>query len=306
MPLPLRHISASLLVGLALSGPAAADVGIVAIGDFGLGGDRERSTGAAVERFRGPRPADARVTLGDNDYTERPVAFRRNWRAAFGWAADDGLLVAGTLGNHDVRVDGGRYEFGPLGMPGRYYQRRVGDVSLFLLDSNNLGPAQLRWLDGALRRTDAVWKVVAFHHPPFSCGGYLGEKRVRRLLVPLFERHDVDLVLSGHDHNYERFAPTDPKGSPDPTKGLRQWVVGTGGASIRPFRVAAPGHGSCRSPRPVRHGRAGGATRRAPASGTAAWPRSAACAAPRPARARRRAHARSPCAPPWRRGGRAR
>ena len=226
MPLPLRHISASLLVGLALSGPAAADVGIVAIGDFGVGGDRARRPGAGVERFLGPRPAVALVTLGDNDYTERPVAFRRNWRAAFGWAADDGLLVAGTLGNHDVRVDGGRYEFGPLGMPGRYYQRRVGDVSLFLLDSNNLGPAQLRWLDGALRRTDAVWKVVAFHHPPFSCGGYLGDQRVRRALVPLFERRDVDLVLSGHDHNYQRFRRA----------GVTYVVHGGGGARLYRLR----------------------------------------------------------------------
>jgi 3',5'-cyclic AMP phosphodiesterase CpdA len=227
MPLPLRHILASLLVCLALAGPAAADVGIVAIGDFGVGGDRERSTGAAVQRFLGPRPADALVTLGDNDYTERPRAFRRNWTEAFGWAAADGLRVAGTLGNHDVRVDGGRYEFGRLGMPGRYYQRRVGDVALFLLDSNNLGPAQLRWLGGALARTDAVWKVVAFHHPPFSCGGYLGDKRVRRALVPLFERHDVDLVLSGHDHNYQRFRRA----------GVTYVVHGGGGARLYRLRT---------------------------------------------------------------------
>src|ERR671919_252211 len=171
VPLSVRHILGALLAFGTLAGPAAADTGIVAIGDFGVGGDRERATGAAVERFAATRPAAALVTLGDNDYTERPAAFRRNWRSAFGWAAEGGLLVAGTLGNHDVRVDGGRYEFGPLGMPGRYYRRRVGDVALFLLDSTNLGPAQLRWLDGALGRTDAPWKVVAFHHPPFSCGG---------------------------------------------------------------------------------------------------------------------------------------
>jgi 3',5'-cyclic AMP phosphodiesterase CpdA len=226
MPLSLRHISASLLACLTLSGPAAADTGIVAIGDFGVGGDRERRTGAAVERFLAPRPANALVTLGDNDYTERPSAFRRNWRAAFGWAAADGLLVAGTLGNHDVRVDGGRYEFGLLGMPGRYYQRRVGDVALFLLDSNRLGPAQLRWLDGALAATDAPWKVVALHHPPFSCGGYIGDDRVRRLLVPLFERHNVDLVLSGHDHNYQRFARA----------GVTYVVHGGGGARLYRLR----------------------------------------------------------------------
>ena len=106
----------------------------MAIGDFGVGGQRERLTGAAVERFAAGRPADALVTLGDNDYTERPAAFRANWLGSFAWAAADGLLVAGTLGNHDVRVQGGRYEFDLLGMPRRYYRRRVGDVGLFLVD----------------------------------------------------------------------------------------------------------------------------------------------------------------------------
>jgi 3',5'-cyclic AMP phosphodiesterase CpdA len=226
VPSARRHVAAILVAFAACAGPAAADTGIVAIGDFGVGGDRERAVGAAVERFLTGRPADALVTLGDNDYTARPSAFRRNWADSFGWAAADGLLVAGTLGNHDIEVNGGRYEWGPLGMPGRYYRRRVDDVSVFLLDSNNLGPVQLRWLDGALGRSDAVWKVVAFHHPPFSCGGYTGVKRVRRALVPLFERHDVDLVLSGHDHNYQRFRRA----------GVTYVVHGGGGARLYRLR----------------------------------------------------------------------
>ena len=210
---------------LALAAPAGADTGIVAIGDFGVGGERERNTGAAVERFAATRPADALVTLGDNDYTESPRAFRRNWLGAFGWAAADGLLVAGTLGNHDVRVDRGRYEYELLGMPRRYYWRQVGDVALFLLDTNGIGERQRRWLDGALARSDAPWKVVAFHHPPFSCGGYMGVRSLRRLLVPVFERRDVDLVLSGHDHNYQRFR----------RRGVTYVVHGGGGARLYPL-----------------------------------------------------------------------
>ena len=167
--------------------PAGADTRIVAIGDFGVGGDRQRLTGSAVERFAARRGIDALVTLGDNDYTERPAAFESNWLGSFGWAAADGLLVAGTLGNHDVRVDRGRYEFELLGMPGRYYRRRLGNVELFLLDSNRLGPTQLAWLDSALAASDARWKVVAMHHPAYSCGGYLGDRRVRSRLVPIFE-----------------------------------------------------------------------------------------------------------------------
>ncbi len=179
---------------------------MLAIGDFGVGGRSERLTGAAVERFAAARQVDALVTLGDNDYTERPAAFRSNWRDSFGWAFADGILVAGTLGNHDVRVDRGRYEFGLLGMPRRFYQRRVGDIGLFLVDSTGLGDAQLRWLDAALAASDAPWTVVAMHHPAYSCGGYLGDAGVRQRLVPIFERNGVDLVLAGHDHNYQRFA----------------------------------------------------------------------------------------------------
>ncbi len=166
------------------------------------------------------------MTLGDNDYTERPAAFRANWLGSFGWVAADSILVAGTLGNHDIRVDRGRYEFELLGMPRRYYQRRVGDVALFLLDSNSLGKVQLRWLDAALGSTDATWKVVAMHHPAYSCGGYLGDPRVRKLLVPIFKRHGVDLVLAAHDHNYQRFAARG---------GVTYVVHGGGGARLYPL-----------------------------------------------------------------------
>jgi 3',5'-cyclic AMP phosphodiesterase CpdA len=208
--------------------PAGAQTGILAIGDFGIGGERQRLTGAAVQRFAAePRQVDALVTLGDNDYTELPAAFTANWLGSFGWAAADGLLVAGTLGNHDVRVQGGRYEFPLLGMPGRYYRRRIGDVGLFLVDSNRLGDAQLRWLERVLASSDAPWKVVAMHHPAFSCGGYLGDPRVRRLLVPIFERTGVDLVLAAHDHNYQRFAQRN---------GVRYVVHGGGGARLYPLR----------------------------------------------------------------------
>ena len=182
--------------------------------------------GAAVERFAARRQVDALVTLGDNDYTESPAAFRRNWRGSFGWAPADGLLVAGTLGNHDIRVDRGRYEFELLGMPRRFYRRRVGEVALFLLDSNRLGDRQLRWLESALASADVPWKVVAMHHPAFSCGGYLGTESVRRRLVPVLERGGVDLVLAAHDHNYQRFARR---------RGVLYVVHGGGGARLYPL-----------------------------------------------------------------------
>ena len=79
------------------TGTARAATGILAVGDFGVGGPTERELGAAMERFAANHPAAALlVTLGDNDYTESPSAFHRNWTASFGWLGSGGLRVAGT------------------------------------------------------------------------------------------------------------------------------------------------------------------------------------------------------------------
>jgi hypothetical protein len=223
-----------LLAGaLTLAGGARADTGVLAIGDFGVGGEAERRMGTVMKRFSGGRPADVLLTLGDNDYTESPRAFRRNWKASFGWARAGGLSVMGTLGNHDVLVDRGRYEFALLGMPRRYYAQRVGEVAFFLLDSTRIDRAQTRWLARSLAAATAAWKIVAFHHPAFTCGAYRGDPVVRRRWVPLFERHGVDLVLSAHDHNYQRFAPR---------RGVTYVVHGGGGPRLYDVERCPPGY----------------------------------------------------------------
>jgi hypothetical protein len=189
-------------------GPAAArqePVGLLAIGDFGVGGSRQQALGTALRRFEARNPADVLVTLGDNDYTSSPARFRANWTAAFDWLEGAGVSVAGTLGNHDVEVDRGRYQFETLGMPGPFYRRRVGDVELFLLDSNAPTWRQTRWLDRALAGSTARWKIAAFHHPAFTCGAYRGSAVIASRWVRRFERYRVHLVLTAHDHNYQRF-----------------------------------------------------------------------------------------------------
>ena len=205
---------------------ARADTGILAIGDFGVGGERQRALGAAVRAYESRFSADVLVTLGDNDYT-RGRAFRANWSAAFGWLSPAGIAVAGTLGNHDVEYRRGRYQFALLGMPASYYVRRVDDVELIVLDSNAVTNAQTRWLTRTLARRSALRRIVAFHHPPYTCGGHLGSAAVRRSWVPLFERYGVRLVLSGHDHNYQRFE----------RNGVTYVVNGGGGARLYPLRA---------------------------------------------------------------------
>jgi 3',5'-cyclic AMP phosphodiesterase CpdA len=230
---------AVLLIGLVLLVPGAGDagpappVGIIAFGDFGVGGDTQRSFGAAVRRFEARNPARYLVALGDNDYTENPEAFHGNWEASFGWWRRAGVKVAGVLGNHDVRVDGGRYVFDELQMPGRYYRRVVGGLELYLLDSNDVDDAQTAWLRRTLSRSRARWRIAAFHHPAYTCGNYNSHEAVVKRWVPLFERYRVSLVLSAHDHNYQRFAVR---------RGVRYVVHGGGGRRLYDLKSCPPGY----------------------------------------------------------------
>jgi hypothetical protein len=208
------------------AGSAAAETGILAVGDFGVGGETERATGEAMRRFEATHPAQLLATLGDNDYTRSPSAFRSNWTASFGWLGQAGVAPAGSLGNHDVEVEGGRYEFELLGMPRAFYRRSLPHVDVFVLNSNRVTATQTRWLRSRLAASTARWQVAVFHHPPFSCGGHAGNATVRRAWLPLFQRFDVDLVLSGHAHNFQRFAAV---------KGVRYVVHGGGGATLYPL-----------------------------------------------------------------------
>jgi tartrate-resistant acid phosphatase type 5 len=234
--LPLAVLLAgAVALGGGPTGARQEQVGLLAVGDFGVGGSRQRSLGRAMQRFEERNPADTLVTLGDNDYTASPDGFRANWVEAFNWLEAAGVSVAGTLGNHDVAVQGGRYEFGTLGMPRRFYRRRVGDVELFLLDSNAPTWDQTRWLHRALAASEARWKIAAFHHPPFSCGAYHGHALVGKRWVRLFERYRVRLVLSGHDHNYQRFAAR---------RGVTYVVHGGGSGYVYPLRACPRGYPS--------------------------------------------------------------
>src|SRR6266540_2014872 len=132
--------------------------------------------------------------------------------------------ATGTLGNHDIRVDGGRYEYDELDMPRAHYRRSAGNVTFFILNSNRVNSVQTEWLKKVLPASTAMWKIVVFHHPAWTCGGYRSNTAIVQTWVPLFERYGVQLVLNGHDHNYQRFAPR---------HGVRYIVHGGGGQHLR-------------------------------------------------------------------------
>jgi len=177
---------------------------IAAIGDWGSGSKDARAVSSAVRRLAQREGFDVLVTLGDNNYSDSAEGFEKRWNEYYGWVRRAGIDVAGSLGNHDVPIDNGRYQFRTLGMPGRYYHRRVGPVDLIVLDSNDVDARQTNWLRRTLAAAEARWRVAVFHHPIHTCGRYEDRNFDVEEWAPLFDG-GVHLVLNGHDHNYQRF-----------------------------------------------------------------------------------------------------
>jgi predicted MPP superfamily phosphohydrolase len=133
------------------------------------------------------------------------------------------------------RLDAFRQAAGPRFPRMANYSFDYGDVHFLCLDSNlyiDPNDAALRaWVDADLRGTDATWKFVICHHPPFNVGGDHFVVQHMRMFAPLFETHGVDFVLSGHEHNYQRprplkFAPAGP-GMSNLVAGRTRKVPGT-------------------------------------------------------------------------------
>jgi hypothetical protein len=126
-----------------------------------------------------------------------------------------------------------------------YYGYRAGAWAVFSLNSNTDGAgamAQIEWLRRELAGQTPPCAAAYFHHPRFSSGSH-GTGPPPPVVPGLWrELHaaGVDVVISAHEHFYERFAPQTPDGAPDPQFGLRQFIVGTGGAPLtQPVRRAA-------------------------------------------------------------------
>ena len=95
-----------------------------------------------------------------------------------------------------------------------------------------VGSEQYNWLAADLAAHPNACTLAYWHHPRFSSGQH-GDNAFMGPLYQLLYDHNVDIVLAGHDHDYERMAALDPAGVPDGARGIRNWVVGTGGRNIR-------------------------------------------------------------------------
>jgi hypothetical protein len=153
-------------------------------------------------------------------------------------------------GNHEyeTRDAAGYYAyFGPAAGPTRsYYSFDVGAWHLIALNSNcsavggcSVGSPQVGGVRADLASHSALCVLAFWHHPRFSSGSYGTDTTYSAFWQALYDA-EADVVLVGHDHDYERFAPQTPSGDLDLERGIREFVVGTGGKSQRPFSTILP------------------------------------------------------------------
>jgi hypothetical protein len=204
------------------------------------------------------------LALGDNQYRCGGLdAYRRSYGPTWGRVKDMTLPVAGNheyLDEEDPDSASTGCDPSNRGASGyfRYFGRAAGDPSqgwystdvgawhVVALNSNcsrvggcDEGSPQLAWLRADLAAHPAACTLAFWHAPAFSSGHHGGSSRYRAFWDVLYE-HGAELVLNGHDHVYERFAPQAPDGTPDPDRGVREFVVGTGGANHTPVEHVRP------------------------------------------------------------------
>lgn len=202
-------------------------------------------TASLVERLLAQAGDRAAVlTLGDNVYyTGLLSEYQGCYEATWGkfksrtWA---------TPGNHDYGVANavGYFDyFGARAGPNRtgIYKQDIGKWSLLALNSNiatDPASGQMAWLKEEVAANSGC-KLAAWHFPVFSSSARGNNATMQSIWTELAAKK-VDIVLQGHEHHYERFAPMKSDGTADTTNGIRSFVVGTGGAALYDFGATRP------------------------------------------------------------------
>ncbi len=228
-----------LALWLAGAGPALAEtppVTLLAAGDIAnCDVPGAAATAKLLDRLAGPV-----VALGDLAYQQGTA---EQFRDCYGptWGRHKARTWPAP-GNHEYYSPGGvpyyAYWGQRAGPPGKgYYGFDLGAWHIIALNSNidaNEGSVQDRWLRRHLAAAKARCILAFWHHPVFSSGMH-GDNPKMAVMFRRLHEAGASIVLAGHDHNYERFAPLDPAGHLDPERGIRSFVVGTGGNEPRPI-----------------------------------------------------------------------
>jgi 3',5'-cyclic AMP phosphodiesterase CpdA len=194
----------------------------VVLGDFGDGTQRQFDLAREMARLHDTFKYETVITVGDNLYgRQRAQDFKTKFEIPYKPLLDANVKFYAALGNHDIRE---QPSYKLFNMNGKlYYSMKAPQQNLrfYMLDSNYMSPEQVDWVKNELSSTNEDWKIVAFHHPLYSSGGRHGsDVKLREVLEPLFIANNVSVVLSGHDHFYERIKPQN---------GIIYFVCGGGG-----------------------------------------------------------------------------
>jgi Calcineurin-like phosphoesterase len=222
---------------------ASSDPVLVGAGDISdCALDSGAATAALLDSIAG-----AVFTAGDNAYPNGTAAqFRDCYGPTWGRHLERTRPAAG---NHDwetADLAGYRGYFGKAAGTdtASWYSYDLGAWHVIVLDADcsfvGCGPNSIqdRWLRADLDGTRAQCTLAIWHQPRFSSGEHGNDAAVWPFWDALY-RAKADVVVNGHDHDYERFGPQDPAGREDLTSGIREFVVGTGGGELRPFKTVA-------------------------------------------------------------------
>ena len=245
------------------AGPARADPVIAAAGDIACASTTPTGSGSTA-RCRQRATSDllvgaglsAVLTLGDNQYQNATLSsFNKSYHPSWGRLKP---ITFPSAGNHEYKTanaagyfdyfNGVSYSTGPAGDRDKgYYSFDVGTWHLIALNSGDhcvpvacgAGSPQERWLRADLAANPAACTLAYWHHPRFNSGHQGNATFLQALFQDLYDA-DADVVLGGHAHDYERFAPQNPAGKLDNSRGIRQFVVGTGGAFFTSLGTTKP------------------------------------------------------------------
>ena len=210
--------------------PASSGGGVLLVGAGDIAGCRrtyaDEATAALIERIGG-----AVFTLGDNAYPNGRATDFDCYDSSWGRFKD---RTYPSPGNHDYRTAEAAPYFayfgGRAGPAGRgWYSYDLGGWHVVSLNSERNLDAQASWLAKDLAAHPARCTLAYWHRPLFTSASEHGPETAMRPIFRVLYQADADLVIAGHNHQYERFAPQDPDGRADSTRGIREFVVGTGG-----------------------------------------------------------------------------
>jgi acid phosphatase type 7 len=214
--------------------PPAGSVVLYAAGDISdCNNNNDEATAKLLDGTTGTV-----AILGDNAY-ESGTATEYNNCYNPTWGRHKSRTMP-SAGNHEYNTTGATGYYGYFGAaagdPAKgYYSYDIGDWHVVVLNSNLLQintTTQLAWLRSDLTANTKSCTLAYWHHPRFSSGFEHGNDDTQQAFWDVLYELNADVVLNGHDHDYERFAPQTPTGVADNARGIREFVVGTGGRAL--------------------------------------------------------------------------